>query len=147
MNDTHTHSVLSMTHNIDSGHNQFTQPTLPHLHKYAQNVTYIRCTHTYKHTYIHSNERLSHQVIKSWRMLLPYALGMPGLHLGGGAGRGIRPPLLDVCPPLRFIVWLWHIEFASPGMPERLFCPPLKKILNAALNALIIIVKDEIFHE
>ena len=54
---------------------------------------------------------------------------------GGGAGRGIRPPLLDVCLPLRFIVWLWHIEFTSPSMPGRLFCPPppLKKILNAAL--------------
>ena len=55
-----------------------------------------------------------------------------GLHLGG-AGRGIRPPLARCLPPLRFIVWLWHTEFASPGMLERLFCPPLKKILNAAL--------------
>ena len=31
-------------------------------------------------------------------------------------------------------MWLWHIEFASPGMLGRLFCPPLKKILNAALG-------------
>ena len=55
---------------------------------------------------------------------------------GGGEGHSHPPPpppLLDVCPPLRFIVWLWHIEFASPGMPGRLFCLPLKKILNAAL--------------
>ena len=55
---------------------------------------------------------------------------------GVGVGRGIRPPLAGYLPPppMRFIVWFWHIEFVSPGTPEQPFWPPLKKILNAALT-------------
>ena len=44
----------------------------------------------------------------------------------GGRG-GAFAPLAGYLSPLRFIVWFWHIEFASPGTPEQPFCPTLEK--------------------
>ena len=44
-----------------------------------------------------------------------------------GGGRGIRPPLLDVCPPLKFYYIyciVQHVALAPPGMRKQLFCPP-----------------------
>ena len=65
-------------------------------------------------------------------------LTLPGFYLGGG---GHSPPLLDVCPPpLEILLYIYcivqHVALAPPGMRKQLFCPPLSKILNAALTAL-----------
>ena len=63
---------------------------------------------------------------------------IPGLHLGGGGGggggEGHSPPLAGCLPPLEIYSMALAYRVCLPGMPERLFCPPLKKILNAALS-------------
>ena len=47
---------------------------------------------------------------------------------GGGGGGGAFAILLYIYCNVQ------HVALAPPGMQKQLFCPPLSKILNAALN-------------
>ena len=63
-----------------------------------------------------------------------------GFHLGGaGGGHSLPPPPCWMFePPLKFYyIYILYCTACSacppPGMSKQLFCPPLSKILNAAL--------------
>ena len=51
---------------------------------------------------------------------------------GGRGGGGAFAPPLEILLYIYCIVQ--HVALAPPGMRKQLFCPPLSKILNAALH-------------
>ena len=93
------------------------------------------------------------EVLYLWTSLCDTGIGthgqghtiIAGFHLGGAGGGGAfapPPPLAGCLPPLEILLYIYcivqHVALAPPG--KQLFCPPLSKILNAALLLLLVLL-------
>ena len=117
-----------------------------------QRITFFYITRSFNslnkcNFYLAHNNNGTNNFVQGFSTLSPYFNGdrihylgaaQPGFFLGGGGGRH-SPPLAGCLPPLEILLYIYcnvqHVALAPPGMRKQLFCPPLSKILNAALTA------------
>ena len=82
-------------------------------------------------------------ILMVYNTTVEYALA--GFQLGGGGGGAFAPPppLAECLPPLEILLYILYCRACSacppPGMRKQLFCPPLSKILNAALDSSLLL--------